>query len=79
MTRIPDLDAKIEAANEAYATWFKFWEDYYEGKREPKSSFLRESRESLLLAATRIRPISLPSPRRSPEQATALACRDLLR
>lgn len=43
---MPDLDARIEEANEAYATWFKYWEDYYEQKGEPKSSFLRESRES---------------------------------
>lgn len=43
--RVPNLDEMIQEATEAYATWFKYWEEYYEEEGVPRSSFLRESRE----------------------------------
>lgn len=41
--RVPNLDEMIEAANEEYAKWYKYWEEYYEEAGVPRSTFMRES------------------------------------
>ncbi|WOO78184.1 Transcriptional activator of proteases prtT [Vanrija pseudolonga] len=89
-TRIPDIDDRIQEANDSFVTWFKHWDEHFTKIGVEKTTFMRESlltqySHAVLHTNCRIlhgvrsrRDLSLLSERRVDQLKHALHCAETL-